>query len=306
MKPPKILLIDDDPNYCERLKQEASGEGFDLHYVHNLEEGIDRLKEEDFSGVILDSHCYVEENQKNPPGANFIIHAIDQLSELRIAHNRHLVICVNTAKPEEVKETFEGFGRVFAKGDSHPQLWKFLKEEIEKLPYTEIRQDFRNIFDNIHRIYPDNLEHELLELIDFQRRGSDADIPNKIGQVRRLLEYAIGKTYQELFRVDVEEILEQGRAGFASESLSKLKKAKIINNHLYDVLRLAYGFCSEHGSHPPMKPRKIPLNSTTLNYLVGALLVSIDNFLNILENKEEALIKVIEYLNNKSETKKNN
>ncbi|MGC8866159.1 MAG: hypothetical protein ACP5O2_10625 [Bacteroidales bacterium] len=306
MELPRILLIDDDRSYCKRMVKEALTEGFVLIYEHSLDEGIKILEErEDIVGVILDSHCYVYENQKDPPGANFITHAIEQLSTLRESHNRHPVICVNTDNREEFEKQLTGYSPVFAKGETHPEIWKFLKENVQKLPSIIIKEDYPEIFDNIHLLYTEELEYELLDLIAYQRRGKHTDIPNRLSQVRRLLEWAIGKTYQELFKKDVQEILESGRAGFAAQSLSILNKADIVNRHMYKIIHLAYSFCSEYGNHAPLKQSPMPLNSITLNYLVGALLLSIDYFLRTLENKEQAFEKVIDYLNKELEKKQN-
>lgn len=54
MKPHQILLIDDDIEFCQLLNEYLSGEGFEVHSVHDGQSGAEMATAETFDLVILD------------------------------------------------------------------------------------------------------------------------------------------------------------------------------------------------------------------------------------------------------------
>lgn len=51
---PVILIIDDDTELCDLLKQYLSVEGFDVETIHDGEEGAQLALSKDYDGIILD------------------------------------------------------------------------------------------------------------------------------------------------------------------------------------------------------------------------------------------------------------
>lgn len=50
----QILVVDDDTELCELLRDYLSGEGFELTTVHRGDEGAELVREKDFALVVLD------------------------------------------------------------------------------------------------------------------------------------------------------------------------------------------------------------------------------------------------------------
>ena len=74
MKPPKILVVDDDKTICELFMTYLEFQGFDVKFVLNGEEALATLDKENFQAVItdlkmgeVDGHAVIRHAKSNEP-----------------------------------------------------------------------------------------------------------------------------------------------------------------------------------------------------------------------------------------------
>ncbi len=189
MNPPRILLIDDDPAYCLQLKGAALQAGFEVVYFHNLEDGMDALKEtRRLKAVILDGRCFLEPRQEGNAHSNFVFHALQQLTDIEHHYNRAIPFCVNSESPEDFREDLEGITRVFLKRSEHEGMFGWLKEAINDLPETAIRRRFVDVFKAIDSHLDEEQQELLIDVLQNQGTLDRAGIVTNLAMLRRLLE----------------------------------------------------------------------------------------------------------------------
>lgn len=115
MTPIKVLLIDDEKDYCVALAGEARQYNIQIIDAQNLEIGLQLLKDDaTFQFVILDGKCLMDEDQEIPK-ENFVHAAIESIKELKHTDNRIIPFCVNTGFMKDLSSSLEGRAKVFQK-----------------------------------------------------------------------------------------------------------------------------------------------------------------------------------------------
>lgn len=157
----KLLLIDNEVDYCKAIKNAASLEDIHIEFYHNFQKGIEVLEErvEEFQGVIFDARCFkdnIQESNKEETD-NAIYGSINQFQALLRKKNAYLPHCVNTGFSSTFKESIEGMGvLVFEKNnESRDQMFQFFKEQIDNLPDIKIEKKHKEVFEVFNKNYLD-------------------------------------------------------------------------------------------------------------------------------------------------------
>lgn len=147
MTPIKVLLIDDEKDYCVALAGEARQYNIQITDAQNLEIGLQLLKDDaTFQFVILDGKCLMDEDQEIPK-ENFVHAAIESIKELKHTDNRIIPFCVNTGFMKDLSSSLEGRAKVFQKDHDSKPMFDFVLNEISNLGITSLKDKYKKAFD---------------------------------------------------------------------------------------------------------------------------------------------------------------
>lgn len=244
-----ILIIDDDPAYCQTFKNMAAQYAFDLIFAHSLEEGIELLQaNRRLLAVVLDGHCFWGSGQSEPPKVNFVYHALHALDDLEREQQRLIPRCVNTEQPAEFREELQGLVKVLDKQGDAGVLFRWIRKVISELPETRIREEYDDIFEHAQKIFNHLEEDELIGLLLFGETPVEADISANIAVLRRLLE--------KLTDICAVQLLNEDPRDYASKMgvsvkpvFDALYSRKIIPRQIVKQVHHLYSYCSEFGTH---------------------------------------------------------
>lgn len=145
--PIKVLLIDDEKNYCIALSGEARQHNIQIIDAQNLEIGLEKLKEDtSFQFVILDGKCLMDEDQEIPK-ENFVHEAIERIKELKHTDNRIIPFCVNTGFMKDLNASLDGRAEVFQKEHDSKPMFDFIISEVAKLDITSLKSKYYKAFE---------------------------------------------------------------------------------------------------------------------------------------------------------------
>lgn len=193
----RILLIDNEKEYCEALKNNASIKGIKLNYKYNYEEGFELLKNNfnDYQGVIFDAKCFKGklEMDKNEESEVDIYGAIIDLKDLIKSNgNKPIPYCVNTGFGHEFKAQITAMKvPVFEKNNKgRDAMFEYFKSEIDKLPENIIRAKYPEPFSAFGNSYlPIEKENLLINIIKLLEEDTFSNIEEILfTPVRMLLE----------------------------------------------------------------------------------------------------------------------
>lgn len=89
MSMPRLLLVDDDLELTELLAELLALEGFDIDYVHNGQEALQKLEENHYDLMLLDIMMPV-------------LNGIETLKQLRQHHNHAIPVLMLSARDSEI------------------------------------------------------------------------------------------------------------------------------------------------------------------------------------------------------------
>jgi|GEM_PF-7002101 hypothetical protein len=166
--PITALLFDDNQDYCRALKLRASEHSILITFRHSWDIAFEELADNHarYQFVILDAKSFLREDQA--PGSeniDSVIKAIMDIKDLQGKVKHPIPFCINTGFTE-FKSTFEATTRIFEKGQDTTLLFNYIKQEVEKLPETKIRNQYFKIFQVFELGYLDfELDSELVNII---------------------------------------------------------------------------------------------------------------------------------------------
>ncbi len=249
-KPIHILLIDDEPEYCKMLRDEARSNRFLIECFHTLEEGIDHLeKNQKIRAVVLDSRCALDDEQDSASiKTNFVFHAMDQINRIEHQQNRYIPFLVFANDLFDLEKDLDGLARVISKKQGSSELFRQLDETIALLPEIVVREKHPLIFDFLEDYCSDH-DEDLMESLLMQAEKSDPhSIITNIAVTRRLLE--------KLFDVAAVNVLGKTPESFEVKGTSRtrgimdrLTHEKFLPGELRKTASNLYGFASKYGNH---------------------------------------------------------
>ncbi len=222
MKLYRLLMVDDEKEYCETLRDKVSKTGDDLGLsilvddVQNWDDACPKLRAGDYHAVILDAKCFVSRDQ-DVEDFGFLPVALSGIEKIEQERDRRIPVVVNTGYIGAVElSTIERLLksrsiRTFSKtGDGGNELIKHIVNEIDAAPerWIELKHaDVFQVFDLglLKAEYRDSLRKILLT-------GSEnSQIATNLGALRNI--------QQEIYNV-----LESRRV-FDSKSIPRRNRA---------------------------------------------------------------------------------
>lgn len=262
----RILIIDDDAEYCKQLQAEAKAFGFELVTTWNLADGADLIrKDRKITAIILDGRCYLTADRQEPVRSNFVMHAIEKIRELEDEYNRVIPFCVNTETPDEFKEDLMGIAEVFLKNKEHEALFRNLKDLIRALPETTVREEYADVFEKTDKQFDDEFEALLISALLKMEASDKADITTGLGTLRLLLEAVIDQACREKLGKAPESF------HFADKSRTRqileAMRQQVLPIELYDSAVMLYRVGSRFGNHQdPVAHGAVVLNPGKYTY----------------------------------------
>lgn len=212
--PIKVLLIDDQKNYCIALAGEARQHNIDITDAQNLEIGLEKLNEDkSLQFVILDGKCLMDEDQEIPK-ENFVHAAIEQIKELRYTDNRIVPFCVNTGFMKDLSASLDGRAKVFQKEHDSTPMFEFISSEVQKLDVTNLKSKYSKAFEIFENGWL-NISHQdklikILEALEENKHEKE-----HFNVIRDLYEECL-KTLQNNFKHFPTELFKSGRPNLSS------------------------------------------------------------------------------------------
>jgi hypothetical protein len=200
----KILLIDDETDFCKSLQTYARLKGFEISFYTNYDDGFKSLENEqvNYSGVILDARCYKNKNDETlrETKDSAVFYSINKIRELLNKINLHIPFCVNTGFSALFRDNIEAMGiMVFDKLKDRDTMLEWLREEIARIPENKIRSEFPDVFEVFRLGYLDRKSETILLKIIISLNKEYTDIEDFLfNPVRQILE----SLYRELNKFD--------------------------------------------------------------------------------------------------------
>jgi len=267
--PLPIILIDDHPSYCEKLRQEASEYNLEISSFHNLEDGINALhSNRHFKAVILDGRCLLHKKQTGMPKSNFVFHAIQDIEEIQDMKKREIPYCVCSETPGDFTEDLEGIALVFDKNNSSDEMFEYLLSRIKILPELIIREQYPEVFSFADAYFSDN-DIEILEntLIN-QNAANHSNIVQNIASVRRLEEAFYDTMCINYYGKSPEHFAEKN-ANRTKAIFYRFFMDKLMPDFILNFSKNIYSLSSRYGSHA-YNNKKSWFNPQT--YMVSSLI----------------------------------
>jgi hypothetical protein len=159
-KASRILLIDDDLEYCTTLRRTISTnkKNVVIDYARTLEEGKEALASRNsrYSGIIIDINGLIDRTSESTNRKHLRL-AIQTCEELAPG----IPTVISTAETQErkeeietIKEMYEGQYPVFLKDYDHQiEMIDWVKGREEDLPNFKIRNRHKNVFEIFEKNY---------------------------------------------------------------------------------------------------------------------------------------------------------
>lgn len=275
MKKTKILLIDDDKDYCQKLTQLARNHNFKIHSFHNLEDGMDYLKShQQVKAVILDERCLLTPEQK--PGTektNFVFHAMQELKDIEHEQDRALPFCVMAINTDDFNDDLHGIASVFEKNRDEKLLFGHLQAEVMHLAESIVEKEFEDIFEFVDD-FLDEEDYELMATLLLNKEKSDPqNIISNLSLLRRVEEKLFDVLCVNLLGKQAQQFETRGRSR-TKNIIQALYAQHIMPRMLKDTAFQIYTLSSKIGNHNHYDSNYFPSQ-----YFVSALVF---NFLEIL------------------------
>lgn len=194
-QPIKVLLIDDNQDYCESLAGVSRQKGIQMVYELDWELGFIRLKTDPLiEFVILDGKGKIETDQEIEH-ESFAMRAMKDIDAFGNKRNRNIPYCLNTGFLDSFS-AFEGNVRIFEKNDAQrEEMFKYITDEVKASKYRTLRMPYDEAFKSVDLgIISKDYEALLIEII---KCYNERDFKKKNMNVQRDLLEAIFKSLND-------------------------------------------------------------------------------------------------------------
>lgn len=192
-RPLNVLLIDDLQDQMQEFKTVARQNRIIIKSSHtSAEDGLGELSNNisQYDAVILDGKAFKNKNQvPGTEGIGSLIACIHGIEKIERENKRKIPFCVYTGYMEKVEEIYEKDIQVFEKGTQREEVFTYLKEEVKKLPETEVIWQYSEVFELfdqgcLNLEYRDDLLHVLMNMESRQPQ----ELRNSLSTIRNILE----------------------------------------------------------------------------------------------------------------------
>ncbi len=257
MNPTLLLLLDDDPAYCLQLQEAAKAYRFEIHYRHNLEDGLEALvASRRYKAVILDGRCLLRPDQTAPARSNFVHHALLRIDNIEDEYNRIIPFCINTENPSDFTEDLEGIATVFRKSLQHDAMFNWIKDAITQLPETIIRKRYADIFEKTAKCFTDEEEDLLVDILQNANTSDPALLITSLALLRRLLERLIDITCVTKLNKQPQAFL--SGTGSRTRLILDAMHNSVLPPELFVTANQLYKTCSKYGNHKSLQNMALP------------------------------------------------
>jgi CheY-like chemotaxis protein len=195
-KPIQVLMIDDDVAFTASFKNLARRFQVLITEKHNLKDGLDELlKNNRYQAVILDGKAPLSPDQpKGTEAENFVHEAIFRLRELELQHERPIPFCVLTAWQVQLEPALRNRARTFDKKKVVmeevllEEMFDYLRDEIEELEETKIKQRYPDIFEFAEKYLDEEDNGLLLNILSSKLIPRREVMLERLAFIRRLEE----------------------------------------------------------------------------------------------------------------------
>lgn len=249
-KPVNIVLIDDEPESCKLLRNEAKKNRYIISSFHTLDDGIEYLENhQKVRAVILDSRCALDDKQDpNSIKTNFVFHAMDQINRIEHQQNRLIPFMVFADKVFDLQNDLEGIAKVITKQDGYAVLFQHLDQVISHLPEMVVRDKYAIIFEFIENYFSDQ-DDDIMETLLMEMEKSDpSSIVTNITIIRRLLEKLFDIAAPNLLGKNAEEFEQIGKSR-TRNVIAAISFNKMMPAFLKKSANELYSFSSKYGNH---------------------------------------------------------
>jgi hypothetical protein len=267
-----ILLIDDEKEYCSRLKSEAISYNLMVNFFHNLEEGMKGLESNrQYNYVILDDRCILNpEDHPNNAKSNFVIKAFDEINRIEKKHDRTIPFCVNAYNVEEFKELFAGTTKVFKKYKGHKEMFDHIRQTLNQLEEVRITEKYKSTFKFIHNHWGNNEVNYMMDIIKKIERKDSASIIKNLSMIRRMEENLFSLVCRQQVGENLENFYYNHKKGIKA-MVDWLEKKEHLPGYLKHTAYQIYHISSEYASHVPRKNDYFPGNFTSKSVFYGLM-----------------------------------
>jgi hypothetical protein len=170
----EILMIDDDKDNYDSLKNFAARQNIYLRYSKSLEEGLVQLKENDkILGLILDGKGFITAVQeKGSESSNFVHEALTKIALFESENNVHFAKVVYTAWYEQLLDSVSGRAEIYDKKklsfneNLKMEMFSKLKSISQDSKQFKIRNKFSRYFELMDNKYlPSSQDKKLFNLL---------------------------------------------------------------------------------------------------------------------------------------------
>ena len=191
-----ILMIDDDKDNFDSLKNKAAYKGIILRYAESLEDMLEVLQSNlQIDGVILDGKGFRKRGQiKGTEKEDFVHEALTELKILEREQDRIIPKCVYTAWYDQLKDGLESRVRVFDKkklaleASLMDEFFDFLHNEVAASSAKKIRIKYSSVLAGVGGKYiPADKETSIIQILSVAE-SNDPVQQNDFNSVRDILE----------------------------------------------------------------------------------------------------------------------
>lgn len=176
----RVLWIDNDYDKLDAIQIEMEQADLDITCCKTAKEGIEYLRKKLYywDGVILDAKVFNETEHETDTLAG-MTRVINAVSELKAT--RYIPLFILTGQPDTkgnqaFDEILKGHGlKAYSKNTEREKLYSDLKDEADKLPETQLRHKYSDLFING---IDERILLDILTILD-QNAFRDSEVFNK-------------------------------------------------------------------------------------------------------------------------------
>lgn len=193
-RPVNVLFIDDKEDEMVEFKTLARQNRILIRTSHtSAESGLEELSSNvsRYDAVILDARAFRKKDQvSGTESIGSLRDCINGINAIERDTKRKIPYCVYTGYMESIDwDAWEDDIQVFIKGDQQADLFAYLKEEVKKIPESNIIREFSDVFElfdegHLDLDYRDRL---LFVLMNYESR-QPRELEGAITQTRKILE----------------------------------------------------------------------------------------------------------------------
>lgn len=170
----EVLMIDDDKDNYDSLKNYAAAQRIRLRYAKSLDLGIDQLStNKSLLAVILDGKGFLKSDQeKGSESANFVHQALTEIAILEKEQDRFIPKCVLTAWYEQLEESLNGRVDVFDKkkialdDELKKMMFSTLKDKVINSKEYKIRHTHSSLFEVVKKSMTPSIDASLYNILE--------------------------------------------------------------------------------------------------------------------------------------------